>query len=200
MEEVVDPLVAAHVVVVRLALHIFRDAKKWEGGWTSHRVKFTRHTTAVESGVDIEGHRIPLNTTHPIPPPPTTTTTTTHYHHHHHPLPPPLPTQRTWASSLSWCGNLRSTPPEWMSMLLPRSTEAIAEHSMCHPGRPYTREIVAYAVDQIVGGGGKSKKQLPHQASAPHSLQPYKTIQYTRAHTHTTPTTTPPTRPHGDSQ
>lgn len=41
-----------------------------------------------------------------------------------------------WAISLSWCGNARSIPPECMSMLLPRTAEAITEHSICHPGRP----------------------------------------------------------------
>lgn len=41
-----------------------------------------------------------------------------------------------WASSLSWCGNLRSTPPVWMSSDLPHIAEAITEHSMCQPGRP----------------------------------------------------------------
>ena len=41
-----------------------------------------------------------------------------------------------WAISFSWCGNCRSTPPAWMSMVSPRWAAAIAEHSMCQPGRP----------------------------------------------------------------
>ena len=42
-----------------------------------------------------------------------------------------------WASSFSWCGNTRSWPPPWMSITGPRSFSIIAEHSMCHPGRPW---------------------------------------------------------------
>lgn len=41
-----------------------------------------------------------------------------------------------WASSLSWWGNLRSTPPVWMSRDSPRIQLAITEHSICQPGRP----------------------------------------------------------------
>jgi len=40
------------------------------------------------------------------------------------------------ANSLSWCGKRRSMPPVWMSMLEPRMSLAITEHSMCQPGRP----------------------------------------------------------------
>src|SRR3546814_8854945 len=40
------------------------------------------------------------------------------------------------AISFSWCGNCRSMPPAWMSMVSPRCAAAIAEHSMCQPGRP----------------------------------------------------------------
>ena len=36
------------------------------------------------------------------------------------------------AISLSWCGNERSIPPEWMSILSPNLSTAIAEHSMCY--------------------------------------------------------------------
>lgn len=38
------------------------------------------------------------------------------------------------ASSLSWCGNLRSSPPLWMSICAPMMLLAIALHSMCQPG------------------------------------------------------------------
>lgn len=31
---------------------------------------------------------------------------------------------------------MRSTPPEWISNLLPRTSVAMTLHSMCHPGRP----------------------------------------------------------------
>ncbi len=40
------------------------------------------------------------------------------------------------ASSLSWRGNARSIPPEWMSIYLPSVSDAMAERSMCHPGLP----------------------------------------------------------------
>ncbi len=46
------------------------------------------------------------------------------------------PAARDWACSFSWCGNRRSTPPPWMSNAGPRYLPAIAEHSMCQPGRP----------------------------------------------------------------
>ncbi len=46
------------------------------------------------------------------------------------------PTARDWASSFSWCGKRRSSPPPWMSKDGPRYLPAIAEHSMCQPGRP----------------------------------------------------------------
>src|SRR5438270_8299142 len=49
-----------------------------------------------------------------------------------------LPVQHSlWASSFSWCGNIRSIPPPWMSIVsVFRHFMLIAEHSMCHPGRP----------------------------------------------------------------
>ena len=40
------------------------------------------------------------------------------------------------AISFSWCGKIRSWPPPWMSNVSPRYFIAIAEHSMCQPGRP----------------------------------------------------------------
>jgi hypothetical protein len=39
----------------------------------------------------------------------------------------------TCASSLSWCGKRRSSPPVWMSILGPSTDEAMALHSMCQP-------------------------------------------------------------------
>ena len=41
-----------------------------------------------------------------------------------------------WAISLSWCGNFKSIPPECISICELKMEPAIAEHSMCHPGRP----------------------------------------------------------------
>ena len=41
-----------------------------------------------------------------------------------------------WAISFSWCGKMRSTPPQWMSKVSPRYFMLMAEHSMCQPGRP----------------------------------------------------------------
>ena len=41
-----------------------------------------------------------------------------------------------WAISFSWCGNSRSMPPPWMSKVSPNSSQLMAEHSMCQPGRP----------------------------------------------------------------
>mmetsp|Transcript_104569 Transcript_104569/g.320324 ORF Transcript_104569/g.320324 Transcript_104569/m.320324 type:complete len:239 (-) Transcript_104569:1006-1722(-) len=40
------------------------------------------------------------------------------------------------AISFSWCGNIRSGPPPWMSSVSPRCFLAMALHSMCQPGRP----------------------------------------------------------------
>ncbi|SKF62227.1 Uncharacterised protein [Mycobacteroides abscessus subsp. abscessus] len=48
----------------------------------------------------------------------------------------PRPAARDCASSFSWCGKRRSMPPPWMSKESPRYLPAMAEHSMCHPGRP----------------------------------------------------------------
>ncbi len=41
-----------------------------------------------------------------------------------------------WAISFSWWGKIRSEPPLWISKSAPSSFSAIAEHSMCQPGRP----------------------------------------------------------------
>ena len=46
-----------------------------------------------------------------------------------------------WAISFSWWGNIRSTPPVWMSKLSPRYFIAMAEHSMCQPGRPFPKGV-----------------------------------------------------------
>src|SRR2546428_859659 len=44
--------------------------------------------------------------------------------------------EQDWAISFSWCGKMRSWPPPWMSKVSPRCFMDMAEHSMCHPGRP----------------------------------------------------------------
>src|SRR5699024_7754885 len=46
------------------------------------------------------------------------------------------PAARDWASSFSWWGKRRSSPPPWMSKFAPRYFVDMAEHSMCQPGRP----------------------------------------------------------------
>ena len=46
------------------------------------------------------------------------------------------PAERDWATSFSWCGKTRSIPPPWISNAGPKNRSAIAEHSMCQPGRP----------------------------------------------------------------
>ena len=43
---------------------------------------------------------------------------------------------RVCAASFSWWGKTRSMPPPWISKPTPSSSSAIAEHSMCQPGRP----------------------------------------------------------------
>ena len=48
----------------------------------------------------------------------------------------PSPAAFDCASSFSWCGKTRSSPPPWMSNCAPRYFVAIAEHSRCQPGRP----------------------------------------------------------------
>ncbi len=40
------------------------------------------------------------------------------------------------AISFSWWGKTRSEPPPWIENSTPSSSSAIAEHSMCQPGRP----------------------------------------------------------------
>ena len=46
------------------------------------------------------------------------------------------PSARDCATSFSWCGKTRSSPPPWISNAGPKISSAIAEHSMCQPGRP----------------------------------------------------------------
>ena len=46
------------------------------------------------------------------------------------------PAPRDCAISFSWWGKMRSLPPPWISNTGPRWASAIAEHSMCQPGRP----------------------------------------------------------------
>ncbi len=41
-----------------------------------------------------------------------------------------------WAISFSWWGKIRSMPPPWTSNEGPSVASAMAEHSMCQPGRP----------------------------------------------------------------
>jgi hypothetical protein len=43
---------------------------------------------------------------------------------------------RVCAASFSWWGKIRSEPPPWISKSRPSKLSAIAEHSMCQPGRP----------------------------------------------------------------
>ena len=43
------------------------------------------------------------------------------------------------AISFSWCGKTRSDPPPCTSNGMPSTVSAIAEHSMCQPGRPSPR-------------------------------------------------------------
>ena len=46
------------------------------------------------------------------------------------------PAASDWAISFSWWGKTRSEPPPWIAKDGPSSASAIAEHSMCQPGRP----------------------------------------------------------------
>ena len=48
----------------------------------------------------------------------------------------PRPAAHDCARSFSWCGKTRSRPPPWIQNSGPSSFSAIAEHSMCQPGRP----------------------------------------------------------------
>src|SRR5271157_4413425 len=41
-----------------------------------------------------------------------------------------------WAISFSWWGNIKSSPPPWISKVSPRKFWLIIEHSICHPGLP----------------------------------------------------------------
>lgn len=51
-----------------------------------------------------------------------------------------------WASSLSWWGNLRSTPPVCISRDSPNILLAITEHSICQPGRPCNTWALGYTL------------------------------------------------------
>ena len=77
------------------------------------------------------------------------------------------PAARDWACSFSWCGNRRSTPPPWMSKAGPRYLPAIAEHSMCHPGRPGPQGLGHAAVS-----GSESFFQPFHSAKSRGSRLP----------------------------
>ncbi len=46
------------------------------------------------------------------------------------------PSATAWARSFSWCGNLRSSPPQCRSKPSPRRPSDITTHSVCQPGRP----------------------------------------------------------------
>ena len=56
-----------------------------------------------------------------------------------------------WAISFSWWGNMRSSPPAWRSKASPRNLVAMAEHSMCQPGRPLPRGV---SQECLAGLGG----------------------------------------------
>src|SRR6478736_5215549 len=61
------------------------------------------------------------------------------------------PAARDWACSFSWCGKRRSTPPPWMSNAVPRYLPAIAELSMCQPGRARPHGV---GHDAVAGSDG----------------------------------------------
>ncbi len=45
------------------------------------------------------------------------------------------------AISFSWCGNIRSTPPVWMSIVALNIFLIMAEHSICQPGLPLPKGV-----------------------------------------------------------
>ncbi len=56
------------------------------------------------------------------------------------------------ARSFSWCGKIRSRPPPCTSKSSPSCARAIAEHSMCQPGRPRPQgESQAVSSSGLVG-------------------------------------------------
>ena len=78
---------------------------------------------------------------------------------------------RDCASSFSWCGNRRSSPPPWMSKFDPRYFVDMAEHSMCQPGRPRPHgeghEAVIGSVSLCAFHSAKSRASLFPRSSAP---------------------------------
>src|SRR5947199_2702439 len=66
--------------------------------------------------------------------------------------------QRVCAISFSWCGKTRSMPPPWISKVLPRYCHAMAEHSMCQPGRP----DVAIAQGEAHAGSSSVRRSEEH--------------------------------------
>src|SRR5688572_10312461 len=74
------------------------------------------------------------------------------------------------ASSFSWCGNIRSIPPPCMSNVCPRYLIDMAEHSMCHPGRPRPHGL-SHATSPAPGADFHSAKsaglRLPTASTRP---------------------------------
>ena len=66
----------------------------------------------------------------------------------------------TCASSLSWWGNRRSSPPVWMSIFWPRIALAMALHSMCQPAAARVGQGEAR---RRVRGGGALPHTKPHR-------------------------------------
>ena len=78
---------------------------------------------------------------------------------------------QTCASSLSWCGNRRSSPPLWMSITDPPTSLAIALHSMCHPGRPGPQGL-GQCGSPGLAAFQRAKSQAPRLSPAPPSPSP----------------------------
>ena len=75
------------------------------------------------------------------------------------------------AASFSWCGKIRSLPPPWISNGAPSSASAIAEHSMCQPGRPAPHgagqlvSSIGLAAFQSAKSSGSSLSPAPSRPS-----------------------------------